>query len=96
MVITVHCFSCRQQIELEDKVVRSDTCPHCGADMRCCRNCRFHDPGYHNECRENISEYIEDRAKANFCSAFMLRDGPPPESEDPNAAKAMLDALFKK
>ena len=93
---TLQCWKCRQDIELEDKIVRSDDCPHCDAAMRCCRNCRFHDPGYHNECRENISEYIQDRGKANFCSAFMMRQGAAAEGEDSDAAKAMLESMFKK
>ncbi|NOZ87189.1 MAG: hypothetical protein GXP49_13150 [Deltaproteobacteria bacterium] len=94
--MTLQCWKCRQDIELEDKIMRGDTCPHCGTDMRCCYNCRFYDPGHHNQCRENISEYIEDRGRANFCSAFMVRTEPAPEAGDPEAAKVMLDALFKK
>jgi predicted RNA-binding Zn-ribbon protein involved in translation (DUF1610 family) len=91
----LYCHSCNHEIVLIDKVVRQDTCPSCNEDLRCCKNCRFWDPGAHNQCRENLSEYVPDREKANFCAAFEIRQGKIGEGEDINAAKTKLEALFK-
>ena len=92
----LHCWDCNHEIVLIDKVVRQDTCPSCNRDLRCCKNCRFWDPGSHNQCRENLTEYVPDREKANFCAAFEIRSGKLGESEDIMSAKAKLEALFKK
>lgn len=91
----LYCWSCNFEIVLIDKVVRADPCPSCDKDLRCCKNCRFWDPGAHNQCRENLAEYVPDREKANFCASFEIRKGKLNASEDVNAAKTKLDALFK-
>lgn len=79
-----------------DKVRRSDECPHCGADMRSCKNCQYYDPGAHNECRETISEYIGDKERGNFCGMYKAFQGDREPLEDAAAARAKLEALFKK
>jgi hypothetical protein len=91
----LYCWECGHEIVLIDKVVRQDTCPSCDTDLRCCKNCRFWDPGSHNQCRENLSEYVPDREKANFCASFEERKGKLGEGEDVDAAKKKLEALFK-
>ncbi len=91
----LYCWSCNFEIVLIDKVVRADTCPSCDTDMRCCKNCRFWDPGAHNQCRENLTEYVPDREKANFCASFEIRAGKLNAPEDVNDAKAKLESLFK-
>ena len=88
------CWDCQFEIILIDKVVRADTCPSCNKDLRCCKNCRFWDPGAHNQCRENLTEYVPDREKANFCASFEIRQGKLGEGEDLAKAKSKLDALF--
>lgn len=91
----LYCWNCGGEIVLIDKVVRQDTCPSCDKDLRCCKNCRFWDPGAHNQCRENLTEYVPDREKANFCASFEAREGKLGASEDINAAKSKLESLFK-
>jgi hypothetical protein len=93
---TLFCWKCQDEIVLFDKVVREDTCPSCDTDLRCCKNCRFWDPSAHNQCRENLTEYVPDREKANFCASFEIRSGPLGASEDIVSAKSKLEALFKK
>jgi len=90
------CSNCQYEIILIDKVVRHDTCPTCDKDLRCCKSCRFWDPGAHNQCRENLTEYVPDREKANFCASFESRKGKPGEGDDLGKAKSKLEALFKK
>lgn len=89
------CFKCGQEIDFDRiKMARTDTCPHCSHDLHCCKNCEFWDPGYHNQCRERIAEYIADRERTNYCTHFTFRDGKP-EGEDIDAAKTKLNDLFK-
>lgn len=90
------CWSCRQTTVMQDKITRSDECPHCRLDMRSCKNCQYYDPGAHNECREVISEYIPDKERRNFCGMFRPFQGEREAAPDVEAAKAKLEALFKK
>ncbi|NGZ06294.1 MAG: hypothetical protein G8237_08050 [Magnetococcales bacterium] len=56
---------------------RSDTCSGCMKDTRVCLNCRFHDAGSYNECRESVAERIVDKEKSNFCDHFMSKGAMP-------------------
>ena len=93
---TFSCWSCRQTTEFEDKLTRSDVCPHCQIDCRSCKNCQFHDPGAHNQCTETIAEYVPDKERSNFCGMFRAFSGQREAGADIDAAKAKLAALFKK
>jgi hypothetical protein len=92
---TLYCHSCGGEIELIDKVKRSDDCEHCGAPLHCCKNCNFYDPYVHNQCRESSTLWEPDKEKANFCTYFIPRHGEA-EQEDKSAALSQLEALFKK
>jgi hypothetical protein len=94
------CFKCSKELEFAVKggiiVGRLDTCDHCGAYLHCCKNCGFHDPGIHNECRETLTEFIRDRESANFCSSFYYGDADEaPKNKNLDEAKSKLDDLFK-
>jgi hypothetical protein len=91
-----HCWSCGYEISMEVKVARRDTCDNCVADLHCCRNCRFYDPGAHNECRENVAHWVRDKEASNFCQSFEFRVSGPDTSDEVSSAKAKLDALFSK
>ena len=91
----LYCWNCGYEITLIDKEARADTCPSCDKDLRCCKNCRFWDPGAHNQCRENLTEYVPDREKANFCASFQERTGKLGTDDDASEAKSKLEALFK-
>lgn len=72
-------------------------CPKCNAYLHCCLNCRFHDPALHNECQIPGTEWVGDRAGANFCDEFEFRDTTPGvDTSAPKKEKARqsLDALF--
>ncbi|MBF0164683.1 MAG: hypothetical protein HQL97_12005 [Magnetococcales bacterium] len=56
---------------------RSDVCPSCSKDARVCLNCRFHDPGSYNECRETVAERVVDKERNNFCEDFMPKGALP-------------------
>jgi hypothetical protein len=91
-----YCFKCGQEIDFDRiKMARTDTCPHCNWDLHACKNCEYWDPGYHNQCRERIAEYIADRERINYCTHFLYRNGKFEAVGDANSAKAKLNALFK-
>jgi hypothetical protein len=81
---------------MEVKVGRRDFCESCLADLHCCLNCRFHDPGAHNECRENISAWVRLKDASNFCAHFTFRVTAEDTGAAEAAAKARLEALFSK
>src|SRR5206468_415325 len=64
------CHNCGREIKVIGKVLRKDECPHCKADMHCCKNCRFFDPGRSKQCSEPQADYVSDKLKANFCEFF--------------------------
>jgi len=64
------CYHCQKEIELSGRAGRKDTCSYCGADLHCCRNCKFYDESAHNQCKEPNSEWVPDRERGNFCDYF--------------------------
>ncbi len=88
------CHKCKNELTFDVKIQRRDGCPHCGADLQCCKNCEHWDVGAHNQCREKITEYIPDREAANFCTFFTFRDGEAASNEGELKAKARLAQLF--
>lgn len=89
------CHKCLRELPFETRILRSEECPWCAAPVHCCKNCRFHDPSAHNECREVGTETIRDREAANFCGAFTFVEGAREgEGDEVAAAKKKLDGLF--
>lgn len=66
------CWKCGEIILIEGAVARSAVCENCGADVRCCKNCTFYEPGSHYDCHETIDELVKDKESANFCGFFKL------------------------
>ena len=90
------CHACGTEIPRADRVGRRETCARCGAELHCCRNCRFYAPGMHNDCAENQAERVVDKDRANFCDYFALGDGRQVAGDAGVAARSRLDELFKK
>ncbi len=92
------CHRCGADVGSIDRVGRRDTCLQCGSDLHCCRNCRFYDRGYNNQCREQQAEPQVEKEQGNFCEYFAFREGGCGRTTD--AAKqnvrSQLDALFRK
>ena len=92
------CWKCGETVDVSQKIYRTSECPVCGADMHCCRNCRFYTPGRQYDCRENIDEPVSDKERANFCDSFSVRadfenTGSSGGNEAGEARKA-FDSLF--
>jgi len=92
----MECAFCREKIRIEGKVGRSDTCPHCGADLRCCMQCNFYEPNAYNGCREVMAERIVDKERANFCDYYLIKDPALGRVNRAQNARDALEALFKK
>jgi len=96
--VTWRCHRCGRELERPERVGRRDTCLHCGADLHCCRNCRFYESGAHNQCREPQAERQVEKERGNFCEYFSVREAREQTDEQagPAAARAKLDALFRR
>lgn len=57
-----------------DRIIRSDQCPDCGADLHSCRGCRHFDPTRRHQCREQIDTPVGNKEAANYCEWFSARD----------------------
>ena len=96
------CHNCGREIKLIGKIARADECPHCSADMHCCKNCRLFDPGKNNQCNEPQADYVKDKAKANFCDYFEANTRVPLTSRggaqkvQRDDVRKAFDNLFKK
>nr|MBN2278515.1 hypothetical protein [candidate division Zixibacteria bacterium] len=94
------CWNCARATGIEGKVTRNDYCPHCRADLRCCRGCRFFDPTSRWQCREPIEAPIPIKDKSNFCDWFQLRNafhtpgGRPERVDSKDDRKKKFDDLF--
>jgi len=91
------CFQCGQELAADQNVMREDECPHCSADLHCCRNCRFHDPAVSNQCRETQADWVAEKDKANFCEFFALADtmGPRTAARGESSARERFNKLFR-
>jgi hypothetical protein len=92
----MNCVFCGKELGLEGKVMRTDTCPNCGRDLRCCVQCKFYDPHAYNECREVLSERIVDNERANACEYYVPKGSSIQFGNRTEEAKKALEALFKK
>lgn len=96
------CHNCGREIKVIGKFARTDECPHCSADIHCCKNCRFFDPGKNNQCSEPAAEYVKDKLKANFCDYFEPNNRVPlttrggAQQVDRDDVRKAFDKLFKK
>ena len=95
----MHCWKCGTTIDIDprSRISRNDSCGHCHCDLHACKNCKFHDPTVHNQCRETQAEWVSDRERANFCDYFApsgIRAGASPGNAAPDARSA-FDSLFK-
>ena len=96
----MYCWKCGTEVaELSGarKILRTDTCSSCDSDLHVCKNCKFYDPQYHNECQETQAEWVNDKERLNYCDYFMpsgqARGTTPKASTD--QVKSAFDRLFK-
>jgi hypothetical protein len=90
-----YCWKCGKELPFDTRILRSEQCPWCGADLHVCYNCRFHDRAAHNECSEVGTFEVQDRDRANYCNEFQYRQGHPGRDDEADKAKEKLKDLFK-
>jgi hypothetical protein len=96
--MSFNCHKCGKPLSDSFKVMvsRSDTCPHCRADLRCCKMCQFFDPKSYNECRESMADRVVEKEKSNFCDYYKFGPGGEDANKQRQDALAKAAALFKK
>ena len=92
----MECAFCGTQINISDKITRTDTCPNCSEDLRCCKHCDFYESHAYNECKEVMAKRIVDKEKANFCDYYVAKDSSQKKVNRAQDARNALEALFKK
>ena len=88
------CAGCGADLGRPERVGRRETCPSCHADLRTCRQCRFHAPSLADACREPQAERVLDKTRANFCDYFAPADVAPTAAA-PASPRAALERLFR-
>ncbi len=73
-----------------------ECCDGCSAYLHCCLNCRFHEPALNNQCQIPNTEWVSDRAGANFCDEFEFAESGTlsPEASERQKARDAFNALF--
>ena len=104
------CHACGRPIAARERPGRRDRCERCGADLHCCRQCRFYDPRAYNACAEPQAERVLDKERANFCDYFAVAAPSAPDAPHAPApaaergagaatsgdARAELERLFRR
>jgi hypothetical protein len=91
--VSHRCHHCETAWEGDPKIGRQEACVKCGSALHVCLNCRFHDPGKHNQCAEPAAEWVRDKRVANFCLYFEFRSGDGGAGED--ARQRRIDEQIK-
>ena len=94
---SVWCKACGKKTTLEYKISFREECPFCHADLHICLNCRFHDKGAYNECRESSAEPVKEKEKNNHCEYFEANPDIKKQDSSSEREKALKAAqsLFK-
>lgn len=91
------CHRCGHPWDSEKKVPGvKEFCDHCSAYLHCCLNCRHREPGLHNQCAIPTTDWVGDRAGANFCDEFEFRDPQSAQSsrDESASSRQKLDSIF--
>ena len=97
----MRCWNCAAEVETRPgvRILSRESCPKCDRDLHVCKNCRFYDPHYHNECRETQAEWVSHKDRANYCDYFepqLAQDLGSKGGPSAGDVKAAFDNLFKK
>ncbi len=92
------CYKCGKPLHESFQIIvsRTDSCPNCMANIKCCKMCKFFDTKSYNECRESQADRVPDKEKANFCDYFKLTTTYNDAEKQRQEALAKAQALFKK
>lgn len=82
----MRCWSCGKVTGVIGRPARSDQCPHCRADLRSCRQCKFYDPAAARSCRESRAEPPVEKERSNFCDYYVAAEAPVGGARNESAA----------
>ena len=90
------CWHCGHALTALD-YGRELVCPNCSRATHACKNCRYYQPGLHNDCREPVAEDVTNKERANFCDYFEPHNGAYAGEATNSAEQLRQDAedLFK-
>ncbi|AKH21125.1 hypothetical protein [Sedimenticola thiotaurini] len=88
------CWQCGTELSKYD-YGRETLCLKCGKPTRACRNCRWYDPAFTNQCREPQADKVLDKTRANYCDYFEATADPRSESDSGADYRQAAEALFK-
>ncbi len=93
----MNCWKCQKAIfdAPSLKIGFRAECPHCGADLHTCTNCKYYAPGKPNDCLIPGTEWIKDREARNFCEDFSIKAPSPHGNEFRERSKDNFKSLFK-
>ena len=96
MAMTRHCWKCGVEYKLPGAPGRSETCHHCGSDLKVCLNCASYDVRVAQQCRDPRAELVGEKHLANYCEYFEMvrREFAAPAQDTSREAKAR-DTLKK-
>jgi hypothetical protein len=91
------CHNCGTEWVSEKKVPGvKEFCEKCSGYLHCCLNCRHYNPAYHNQCAIPTTDWVGDKAGANFCDEFEFKDTVAAlrDAGEADAARKALEGLF--
>ena len=98
MATTKHCWKCGTEYKLPGAPGRSETCHHCGSDLKVCLNCVSYDARVAQQCRDPRAEPVAEKHLANYCEYFEMarREFVAPAQGSPreDRARETLKKLF--
>lgn len=72
-----------------------EACESCTAYLHCCKNCRFYEPGAHNDCRIGTTEFVGDKGRSNYCDEFeFANNNKLSDTSKKDSALEAFDELF--
>ena len=94
----MRCHACSVELDFDAPIGRSELCTKCGAELRCCLNCRFLDLSSYNECAEPSAERVLEKDRGNFCDYFSPNAGAPTGAPAAASSDRLsdLEKLFRK
>lgn len=95
-IAKINCYKCHKELDFSSgvKVGRQEECPHCYANLHCCKMCHFYDKTAYNECKEPMANRVLEKEKANFCDFFKLGSGGS-SGPDKDSLLNVANSLFK-
>lgn len=93
----LQCHQCGAAVRIDEPLARDAECESCGADLRCCLNCRHYDTALNNSCRETQADPVVEKNRRNFCEFFSFTREPFVKAGSGREAEARkrLEGLFR-